>query len=49
MNQQNKFVVMAKYKSHPEYTEIGSSKIGWTMIVLGGVGMVVVPVVWMFI
>ncbi len=49
MNQQNKFVVMAKYKSHPEYTEIGSSKIGWNMIVLGGVGMGVVPVVWMFI
>lgn len=49
INQQNKFVVMAKCKSHPEYTEMGSSKIGWTMIVLGIVGMVVLPIVWLFI
>lgn len=49
INQQDKFVVMAKHKSHPEYVELGSSKIGWTMIVLGGIGMVVVPIVWLFI
>lgn len=49
MNQQDKFVVMAKCKSHPEYVEIGSSKFGWTMIVLGIVGMVVVPIIWLFI
>jgi len=43
-------VYMKRYReSHPEYVEIGSSKIGWTVIVLGIVGMVVVPVIWLFI
>lgn len=48
-NQQDKFIVMAKCKSHPEYVEIGSSKIGWSMIVLGLAGMIVVPIVWLFV
>lgn len=49
MNQQDKFVVMAKQKSHPEYVELGSNKIGWAMIVLGIIGMIVVPIIWLFI